>query len=185
MQYIVFHSHYTKCRSVMVSFSLVLIYPVKQRLGNCFQANVINEGILMSAVSSNFIHDIHFYYCQNRTHPTSKFPQVMKHIESDGLLQLYYKWGRNFTVPGTFYDQQGLVNITINSTRLVNRMVSLTWEQYSIINISNTGMDCDVWSLNNVEVTLQYENCTKTVLSEDFEDMWWVYSSFLLSVFKT
>ena len=139
-----------------------------QRLGGCFEANSINQGILMSAVSSNFIHNIHFYYSQNRTHHNNQFPQV---LERDGLLQLYYNEGRNFTVPGTFYDQQGLVNITINSTRLVNRMVSLTWEQYSIINISNTGMDCDVWSLNNVEVTLQYENCTKTVLSEDFEDM--------------
>ena len=27
------------------------------------------------------------------------------------------------------------------------------------------------WSLDNVEVTVQYENCTRSVLSEDFEDM--------------
>ena len=79
----------------------------------------------------------------------------MKHIESDELLQLYYKGGRNFTVPGTFYDQQSLVNITINSTRLVNRMVSLTWEQYTFISIDNTGMDCDVWSLDSMRTVLK------------------------------
>ena len=89
--------------------------------------------------------------------------------ESDGLLRLYYNERRNFTVPGTLYDQKGLVNITINSFQLANRKVSLTWEQHMVVNINNAGMDCDVWSLDNVEVTLQYENCTETVLSEDFE----------------
>ena len=124
----------------------------------------------MSAVSSNFIDNIHFYYRKNNTAPFTQFPQV-EHIGSDGLLRLYYNERRNFTVPSTIYDQKGLVNITINSSQLANRIVSLTWEQHMVFNINkNTGMECDVWTLDNVEVTVQYENCTKAVLSADFED---------------
>ena len=82
----------------------------------------------------------------------------------------YYNKRRNFTVPGTLYDQEGLVNITINSSQLANRIVSLTWEQHMVHPINNIGMECDVWTLDNVEVTVQYENCTKAVLSADFED---------------
>ena len=123
----------------------------------------------MSAVSSNFIDNIHFYYRKNKK-SMSQFPQV-EDIGNDGLLRLYYNERRNFTVPGTLYDQKGLVNIAIDSSQLVNKIVSLTWEQHMVFDIKkNIGMDCDVWTLDNVEVTLQYENCTKTVLSADFED---------------
>ena len=152
----------------MVSFSLVLSYPVELRTSSCFQANNINEGILISAASLNFIDNIHFYHRRSNANNNYQLPHV-EHIESDGLLRLYYNERRNFTVPGTLYDQKGLVNITINSSQLANRKVSLTWEQHTVVNINNAGMDCDVWSLDNVEVTLQYENCTETVLSEDFE----------------
>ena len=161
-------------RAATISFSLVMSYPVEQRIGNnCFHSDNIHEGILMSAVSSSFIENIHFYYrnSNENNNNVNRIPKV-EHIGSDGLLRLYYNEGKNFTVPGTLYDQQGLVNITIvsSSSQLANKILSLTWKQHTAININNLGKDCDVWSLDNVEVTVQYENCARSVLSEDFED---------------
>ena len=127
----------------------------------------------MSAASSSLIENIHFFYRKSNENNNNinLFPKV-EHVGSDGLLQLYYNEGRNFTVPGTLYDQKGLVNITIDgiSSQLANKIVSLTWEQRTVVNMNNLGKDCDVWSLDNVEVTVQYENCTRSVLSEGFED---------------
>ena len=34
---------------------------------------------------------------------------------------------------------------------------------------TSLGQDCDVWSLDNLAVTVQYENCMREVFKEDFE----------------
>ena len=31
------------------------------------------------------------------------------------------------------------------------------------------GPDCDVWSLDNVAVSVQYEGCVREIFKEDFE----------------
>ena len=54
-------------------------------------------------------------------------------------------------------------NYTVNEVRLVNKTVSLTWEQ----NSTNES----VWALDDIEVILNHNNCNRTVLSENFDDM--------------
>ena len=46
--------------------------------------------------------------------------------------------------------------------------MSLTWQQYTVKPVRP---DCDVWSLDNVEVTVQYGDCMRTIISEDFENL--------------
>ena len=163
---------YIHHRSIATFFSLIMTYPPPR--GACEIIDNSNEGILLSAVLPNFPADnIHFYYRkrepQNRPWQNPHVNFIGSNIDHE-LLQLYYKNGDNFTVPGIFNDSFGLLNYTIDMSRFMNQFVSLTWKQQVSINVS-LGSDCDVWSLDNVEVTLQYENCNRKILSEDFEDV--------------
>ena len=72
-------------------------------------------------------------------------------------------------VPGTLNEGIGLLNFSLNSSQLVNKMVMLTWEQYSHVLSKFSGLLCDVWSLDNVAVTLHHNHCMRTVFSDDFE----------------
>ena len=76
-------------------------------------------------------------------------------------------YATSIVVPGTLNQGIGLLNFSINNSQLVNRMVRLKWEQ-------NTrpflGQDCDVWSLDNVVITIHHKNCMRNVFSDDFED---------------
>ena len=152
-------------RSVKVAFSLTM---------NHKNIEFINKGILLSANSPNFSTvKIHFYYptCANTSDPNIS-PSVEPSLVCDGSdvlmhnLTLTYL---SFRVNGTFNRQVEQQQYTMDSvSQLVNRIVSLKWEQRASC---SSNKDCDVWSLDNVEVTVQYENCTRLVLSEDFEDM--------------
>ena len=122
-------------------------YPTNQKRHGCTSLSNINEGILLSAISSDTNAGIHFYYSNNANQ--NQNPQVTK-IATD-FLQLSYNDGRTFTVPSTFDNQRGQVSFTAK-TSYFNRIVSLMWEQHS----QNIGSHCDVWSLDNVEVTVQY-----------------------------
>ena len=154
-------------RQITISFSLVMSYPTSQNRDNCSSLPVINEGILLSATSSNFEDGIHFYYSEENTGGSNQDLQVNSSVIYD-FHQLSYNDGRTFIVPSTHDSQAGQLNFIVNTTYF-NRIVSLTWEQRS----PNGGPNCNVWSLDNVEVniTLPYENITRTVLSEDFENM--------------
>ena len=138
-------------------------YPTSQEFRHdCTSLSNINEGILLSATSSTTNAGIHFYYSDDRIR--NQNPQVTK--TATDFLQLSYNDGRTFTVPSTFDNRKGQLTFTAK-TSYFDRTVSLIWEQHS----KNIGTNCDVWSLDNVEVTVQYENCTRTILSEDFENM--------------
>ena len=157
-------------RLIAASFSLIMTYPPPR--GACEIIDNSNEGILLSAVLPNFTDNIRFYYRKREPQIRSwQYPHVNFIDYSDHeLLQLYYENGDNFTVPGTFNKNFGLLNYTFDMSQYMNQFVSLTWKQQVSINV-NLGSDCDVWSLDNVEVTLQYENCNRKILSEDFEDV--------------
>ena len=72
-----------------------------------------------------------------------------------------------FNVTATFSNSTGLLNFSKNANEILNRISSISWEQYTV-NMS-LGHDCDVWSLDNLAVTVQYENCMREVFNEDFE----------------
>ena len=157
-------------RQVSISFSLVVSYATNQKRHSCTSLSNINEGILLSATSSNTNTSIHFYYSANNYANQNQNPQVTE--ISTNILELSYNDGHTFTVPSTFDNQKGQLSFTAK-TSYFNGIVSLMWEQHS----RNIGSHCDVWSLDNVEVAVQYENCTRTILSEDFEDMEWVLAT--------
>ena len=162
------HAHNFIYRQITISYSLIMSYPTSQNRNNCSSLSNINEGILLSASSSgNFEDGIHFYYSKKKTGGSNQNLQVNSSVTND-FRQLSYNDRQTFMVPSTFDSQTGKLNITVN-TAYFDRVVSLTWGQRS----SNEGPNCDVWSLDNVEVniTLPYENVTRTVLSEDFENM--------------
>ena len=154
-------------RQITITFSLIMSYPTSQNRSSCSSFSNINEGILLSATSSNFEDGIHFYYSKNTTGGSNQDLQVNSSV-TNYFCQLSYNDGRTFMVPSTFDKQAGQLNITVKTTYF-DRIVSLMWGQRS----SNGGSHCNVWSLDNVEVniTLPYENVTRTVLSEDFENM--------------
>ena len=162
-----FNVHTQLYRQITISFSLVMSYPMSQDRDNCSSLSIINEGILLSATSFNFDDGIHFYYSNEKAGVSNQDLQVSSSVTYD-FHQLSYNDGRTFVVPSTLDTQTGQLNMTAN-TAYFDRIVSLMWEQRS----SNGGAQCDVWSLDNVEVniTLPYENSTRTVLSENFENM--------------
>ena len=142
-------------------------YPMSQNRNGCSLFNNINEGILLSATSFNFEDGIHFYY-STETAGTSNLVLQVSNVVANDFRQLSYNDRQTFIVPSTLDTQKGQLNMTVN-TAYFDRIVSLMWGQRS----RNGGSHCDVWSLDNVEVniTLPYENITRTVLSEDFENM--------------
>ena len=157
-------------RQITITFSLIMSYPMSQNRDNCSSFSNINEGILLSATSFSFEEGIHFYYSRGNARDSNQDLQVDSSVSND-FRQLSYNDRQAFVVPSTRDRQTGQLDITVKTTYF-DRIVSLTWEQRS----SNGGPNCDVWSLDNVEVniTLPYENSTRTVLSEDFENMMWV-----------
>ena len=86
-------------------------------------------------------------------------------IPNSDQLNLTY-FNNSFIVPSTFKNASGLLNFTFDGIELVNRVASLTWQQYTLRPVRP---DCDVWSLDNVEVTVQYGDCMRNIISEDFE----------------
>ena len=154
-------------RQITISFSLIMSYPTSQDRDSCSSFTNTNEGILLSATSFNFEDGIHFYY-SNETAGSSNLDLQVSNVVANGFCQLSYNDGRTFVVPSTLDKQTGQLNFIVN-TAYFDRIVSLTWGQRS----SNGGPKCNVWSLDNVEVniTLPYEKITRTILSEDFENM--------------
>ena len=158
------HAH--AYRSIKVAFSLTMDHN---------NIEFINEGILLSANSLNFsTENIHFYYptCESDQNISPNVEPSLVCDDHDVLmhnLTLTYDDNLSFRVNGTFNRQLEQQHYTVDSvSQLVNRIVSLKWEQRASCTSTS---DCDVWSLDNVKVILQYENCTKAVLSEDFEGM--------------
>ena len=100
----------------------------------------------------NIINDLNFYYVVNYGDEVT----------------LEYSPSDIFSVSATFNNNTGLLNFSKNASELLNSVSSVTWEQYTV-NIS-LGQDCDVWSLDNVAVSVQYEDCMREIFKEYFED---------------
>ena len=152
-------------RQVMFKFSLILNFTMV--MDKCHYLSDVGEGVLLTADYLNFTQNLHFYYStlkDNSDHP-AKVPKVNFIQNSDKLNLIYFN--NSFIVPSTFKTASGLLNFTFDGIELVNRVASLTWQQYTV---SPVRPDCDVWSLDNVEVIVQYGDCMRTIISEDFEN---------------
>ena len=151
-----------------INFSLILKYPDKK---GCKNINSANEGVLLRGDTLNSSHFLHFYYSNNNFMSSSKGkgkgrPLLVQDLNEGNLLRLIYNIdaSSSIEVPGTLNEGIGLLNFSLNNSQLVNRMVKLKWEQIP------GSHNCDVWSLDNVVVTLHHNNCTRNVFSDDFED---------------
>ena len=151
-------------RQVIIKFSLTLEYPKKYTNAHSRIDNT-NEGVLLKANTLNSSQFLHFYYNKETT---DSGDGIILHVDlSEGQLRLTYDNDSNGTVvPGTLNEGIGLLNFSLNSSQLVNKMVMLAWEQYSHENHKKM---VDVWSLDNVAVTLHHNHCMRTVFSDDFE----------------
>ena len=124
----------------------------------------VNEGILLRANSLlNQEDNLHFYYSQNAKH-SAGCPELI--TVSDSHVTLRYVNEEPITVRSTLNMSPGLLNFTLNNTHIVNRNVSLSWEQHT----NSRRQNCSVWALDNVRVNLHYQKCTRTLLDDDFED---------------
>ena len=126
----------------------------------------------VSSKSSNCTTGSCLYFTgrDNDTYVTDKLSNIIPIVFDDGnkfKVILNYNSSDNITVSATFNDSTGLLNFSKDGSEVLNRISSVTWEQYTE-NVA-LGPDCDVWSLDNVAVSVQYENCMREIFKEDFD----------------
>ena len=152
---------------MIFKFSLILNFTTV--IDICHSLSDVNEGVLLTADYLNFTQNLHFYYntLKDNSNQSTKVPKVIfvPDLDSNKLNLTYFS--SSFIVPSTFKNVSGLINFTFDGIELVNTVSSLTWQQYTVTPVRP---DCDVWSLDNVEVTVQYGDCMRTIISEDFEN---------------
>ena len=102
---------------------------------------------------------------------SNNFPNIVPRVVNNGNeVTLNYSPSNMFTVSATFKNDPVLLNFSKDGSEVLNRISSVTWEQYTVNTIQlSLGQDCDVWSLDNVAVSVQYEDCTREIFKEDFE----------------
>ena len=148
-------------------FSLILQYPASS---NCIALDNANEGILLRAEDSfNISHFLHFYYNRNNRMSRGSSCRIpLVDFLSEDLLKLTYdNYATTVDVPGTRNTDMGLLDFSLNSSQLIDRIVRLTWEQHAQ---DSKGPDCDVWSLDNVAIVLHHNCGMRTVLTDDFNN---------------
>ena len=151
-------------RQASINFSLILSF---ENATNCTKLNNINEGILLKATDHlNFTKNLDFYY--STMVDNNNDPDIVPMVTNHGSMVTLNYSSEIFNVTATFNNSTGLINFYTNGNEILNRISSISWEQYTV-NMS-LGQDCDVWSLDNLAVTVQYENCTRGVFNEDFEE---------------
>ena len=142
-------------RQASINFSLVLSF---EDPPHCADLNDINGGILLKVTDRlNYTKNLNFYYSTVENNKNND-PDIV--INDESMVTSNY----SFKISAIFNNSTCLLNFSINGNEILNRISSISWEQ----NMSS-GQDCDVWSLDNLAVTVQYENCTREVFNEDFE----------------
>ena len=167
MFYIYYEFLKLSCRQASIDFSLILSF---KNATQCIKLDDINEGILLKSTDHlNFRNNLNFYYSSkvNNFNNLPIVPEVFLSPNDQEEVILNYNSTENISVSATLNSDIGLLNFSKNTSEILNRISSITWEQYTV-NLSR-GADCDVWSLDNVAVTVQYEDCTREVFKEDFE----------------
>ena len=91
-------------------------------------------------------------------------------VDNEHNVTLNYSSSNIFTVSANFDYNIGLLNFSKKGSEILNRISSVTWEQYTV-NTMNLSLKpyCDVWSLDNVAVSVQYEDCMRVIFKEDFD----------------
>ena len=129
-----------------------------------------NEGVLLRANTLSSSQFLHFYYSKRKIDSGDSIIPHVKRLSGGQLRLTYDKYTTGTVVPGTLNKSKGVLNFSLNSSQLANRVVNLTWEQYLHVKNSRHNKMCAVWSLDNVAVTLHYNYCMRTVFRDDFDD---------------
>ena len=108
-----------------------------------------------------------FYYnLQKIDKHVSRVPQLQ--FLDEGRISLSYdNLATNIKVPGTFNNNTGLQMYNLSNSQIINRVVRIKWEQHT--QTPHKG-DCDTVSLDSTAVSLNWNQCVRNVLHEDFDD---------------
>ena len=121
---------------------------------------------MLRADSLNYTQYLHFYHSNNKTVSNGTKVPLVQILDDDEILLTYDNYSSTINVSRTLNSGTGLLNFSL-SDELVGSVVTLTWEQHTLKPVA---LDCDVWSLDNVVVTLHYGDCERNLLDEDFEE---------------
>ena len=143
--------------------------------------NVPNEGVLIKALIDNTtVVPLHLYYVNgteyNIPNNRKNIPTVT-FINSSFLNLTYndtayntttYATYTTYTVPFTASSAVGpyLYNITINNDLLLSQTVRFAWNQ----TYRAPKVNCDVWSLDNISISLQHNGCYRQIYQQDFNN---------------
>ena len=129
-------------RQVSINFSLILSFANPPK---CSNLDNINEGILLKATDHlKFTNNLNFYYSTTK----NDFKKFIPIVFDDGNkfeVILNYNSSDNITVSATFNNDTGLLNFSKDGSEVLNRISSVTWEQYTENNRKlSQRQDCDV-----------------------------------------
>ena len=153
----------------MIDFSMILNLNIRP---NCRRLCNANEGMLLRADSALSTAYLHFYYDKtNYDHHKTRIPQFKYLDDSRSRVQLSYdNHVTDIRIPGTLNSQVGLQNYNESVSQIVDRVVRLKWEQHTQTPHARENRDCDTISLDSTAVSLNWNNCVRKVLDEDFDD---------------
>ena len=130
--------------------------------------SVPNEGVLVKALIDNTtVVPLHFYYVNGtETDYKKKHIPTVFFINSSFLNLTYIT--ATYIVPFTASSAVGphLYNININNDLLLNQTVRFAWNQ----TYRTKGANCDVWALDNIDISLQHNGCYRQIYQQDFNN---------------
>lgn len=148
-----------------MSFSLILDYSNSR---NCMNLNCVNEGVLVTAIlGDGSVLPLQYFVHGNTICDT------VHHINIMLINATYYNLTTlenvSYVVPFNSTTAKGPVKytITLSDYRVLTQNVSFSWTQY---HYEPNGEDCDVWSLDNVTLSVNINGTNDIVYSEDFND---------------
>ena len=131
-------------------------------------SNCVNEGVLVTAI----LGDGSVLPLQYFVHGNAICDPV-HHINITLINSTYYNLitleNVSYVVPFNSTTVKGPVKytITLSDYRVLTQNVSFSWTQY---HYGPNGKNCDVWSLDNVKLSVNINGTNDIVYSEDFND---------------
>ena len=94
-----------------------------------------------------------------------QYPKIVN--GTNGILTLTYSDGTVFEVSGTLQMQRpnSFVAHSFETDKLLYNGVTFNFSQLFISQMD----DCDVWALDNVQVTVDHSNCSRVLLESSFD----------------
>ena len=137
----------------------------------CRSLDIGNEGVLLTAhMDKAKVFPICFYYSfdefQDQTNDDiERYPKI--DVGVNDILTLTNINGTTFEVNGKLQQQSpnSFVADSFETGELLHNGVRFNFSQLFISQMAN----CDVWALDNVQVSVEHGNCSRVVLNSSFD----------------